>query len=227
MLFFAFNSTCGNGFGAICEIAVKRAKSKMLKEWTQYVDDDVEINDHTLEHSIDEHGDEHSIDEDFGDDDVEPEADDEIRNVRKSEMLQVPPTIVTRRIPAHIIEEVHNEMDNEVLTFDYAASLTNPDILNEMKERNLEFFDPEEVKAEIQLALEQRCVPMCTPELVDNEVRRIWAAGGLTRKKIFAGDRSNAIESIKKRESLELRFTVETRRQNLYNLKYGTSSISS
>ena len=58
-----------------------------------------------------------------------------------------------------------------------------------MRERNREFFDPEEVKTDINQELNERCAPMCTPQLVDREVRRIWLADGLTRTKIYARNR--------------------------------------
>ena len=72
--------------------------------------------------------------------------------------------------------------------FNYVTALTNQDVLNEMKAKKLVFFNSEEVAAEIKSLLDS----MCTPELIDAEVRKIWLDGGLQRKQIRTKDRDEA-----------------------------------
>ena len=84
------------------------------------------------------------------------------------------------------IDQFNDSLD-EVM-FNYVKSLTNQEVLDEMRAKKLEFYNSDEVEAEIKSSLD----PMCSAESIDAEVRKIWIDGELKRKQIRTKDRKRS-----------------------------------
>ena len=195
-------------------------------EWTQYVDDDVDeaVTVALADDDIDEIGD--GINEtEFADEemiDVDPDYemnDDE----RLAENLGNDLIRSTRAIrPLRLTQEEIDEINSGDVMSNYVKDLTDRSALDELRSKELEFFNQKEISDEIETALEV----FCTSERVDKEVRRIWLAENSTRKQIREKDHREAKVLIKNRERVEVRLTIEGRREDLFRSKYGHSSSS-
>ena len=99
----------------------------------------------------------------------------------------------------------------------YEEDLGNDSMTTQTQLSIDKFFNPIQVKEEINLALEA----FCTPAQVDIELRWMRLIENKTRKKIRTKDRDEAVVSIKNRERVEIRRAAEARRQDLFIRKYG------
>jgi hypothetical protein len=98
----------------------------------------------------------------------------------------------------------HREVDGIQPNGEYIRALTNMEELNEMRRREQEFFNRDDIRREVFARLEE----MCTDEAIDAEVHRLWALSNKTRKRVTPKERADAIQNIKQNNRTQVRLRV-------------------
>ena len=130
----------------------------------------------------------------------------------------------TLRGPAfrRLIDQMSSEDDGEPSRFNYLDGVTNKQPLIDMRTRNNEFFNREEMAVEMNQRLDQ----LCTEDEIDKEVMRARSLSQKTAdsKRKSPAERASAIQQIKQKNRLHVRFLVNHIRESALIEKYGTSS---
>ena len=115
-----------------------------------------------------------------------------------------------------------SEDDGEPSRFNYLDGVTNKQPLIDMRTRNNEFFNREEMAVEMNQRLDQ----LCTEDEIDKEVMRARSLSQKTAdsKRKSPAERASAIQQIKQKNRLHVRFLVNHIRESALIEKYGTSS---